>query len=190
MTNVENGKNHEQKISGSVELIVGPAGCGKTYEMIKRLRRATYINCVIQVFFKADNDSRCPDNMIESRSGDKFEATRVETTKQLRKLLNTDTTLVAIDNVHLFDEGIAPLVQELADKNIRVIIAGRNTDNNRKPVGSMPVLMAQADKIKKSSAVCTVCYKEAHYTQRLTETVEEGRAEARCREHHVISRKT
>ena len=189
MTKVENGDNHEQTILGSVELIVGPAYSGKTEEMVIQLRRASYANFTIQVFFKADRDGSHPDNMIESHSGNKFDATRVETTKQLIELLNADTTLVAIDDVHLFDEGIVPFVQKLADNNIRTIIAGRNTDINRKPIGPMPVLMAQAEKKKRSPAVCMVCGEDAHYTQRLTGITEDDHDEARCHNHHEVIEK-
>lgn len=199
----EREKNLEYKgtESGSIEIIVGPKSSGKTDEIIRRLRRATYGDYKIQVF-KVDVATRFSENKIVSHAGDEFEATPVKTTEQLKKLLKGDTSLVAIDDAQFLDKEIVPLTQEMADKGIRVIVAGLDTDFRGEPFGFVPILMAQADILDKHSAICMVCGEEATFTQRLIDgepasyndpVIAIGASklhEARCREHHKVPRKS
>ena len=199
---VEKEKSPEDREvkSGSVEIIVGPKSSGKTDEMIRRLRRATYGDYKIQVF-KVDITEGSSENKIVAHSGDEFEAIPVKTTEQLKKLLKENASLAAIDNAQFLDEEIAPFIQKMADGGIRVIVAGLDTDFRGEPFGIVPILMAQSDILDKCPAICMVCGGEATFTQRLVNgepanyddpTVIVGANElyeARCRKHHEVSRK-
>lgn len=185
--------------SGSVEVITGSMFCGKTDELIRRLRRATIARQKVQVF-KPAIDTRYAIEKVTSHAGTEFVATPIQAAKQIRELLDEDVTVVAIDEAQFFDHEIIPLVQELADRGIRVIIAGLDTDFRGEPFGPMPVLMAQADRVDKLQAICMVCGEPATRTQRLVNSqpahyndpvVIVGAAElyeARCRKHHIVRR--
>lgn len=185
--------------SGSVEVITGSMFCGKTDELIRRLRRATIARQKVQVF-KPAIDTRYAVEKVTSHAGTEFTATPIQSAAQIRELLDEDVTVVAIDEAQFFDAEIIPLVQELADGGIRVIIAGLDTDFRGEPFGPMPILMAQAERVDKLQAICMVCGEPATRTQRLVNgqpahyddpVVIVGAAElyeARCRRHHVVRR--
>jgi thymidine kinase len=185
--------------SGSVEVITGSMFCGKTDELIRRLRRATIARQKVQVF-KPAIDTRYAVEKVTSHAGTEFTATPIQSAGQIRELLDEDVTVVAIDEAQFFDAEIIPLVQELADRGIRVIIAGLDTDFRGEPFGPMPVLMAQAERVDKLQAICMVCGEPATRTQRLVNgqpahyndpVVIVGAAElyeARCRRHHIVRR--
>ena len=199
---VEREKNPEyrQIISGSVEVIVGSMFSGKTEEMIKRLRRAKIARHKVQVF-KPIIDIRYKENNIASHSGHEFEAVPVKEARQIKELLEENTSVVAIDEAQFFDDEIIPLVQELANKRIRVIVAGLDTDFRGEPFGPVPALMAQAEILDKYHAICMVCGEPATCTQRLIDgepakygdpIVIVGASElyeARCRKHHKVPEK-
>jgi thymidine kinase len=185
--------------SGSVEVITGSMFCGKTDELIRRLRRATIARQKVQVF-KPAIDTRYAIEKVTSHAGTEFVATPIHNASQIRELLEYDVTVVAIDEAQFLDDEIIPLVQELADRGIRVIIAGLDTDFRGEPFGPMPVLMAQAERVDKLQASCMVCGEPATRTQRLVNgepahyndpVVIVGAAElyeARCRKHHIVRR--
>ncbi|GAB4478854.1 MAG: thymidine kinase [Anaerolineales bacterium] len=185
--------------SGSVEVITGSMFCGKTDELIRRLRRATIARQKVQVF-KPAIDTRYAVEKVTSHAGTEFIAKPIQTAGEIREFLEDDVTVVAIDEAQFFDDEIIPLVQELADRGIRVIIAGLDTDFRGEPFGPMPVLMAQAERVDKLQAICMVCGEPATRTQRLVNgqpahyndpVVIVGAAElyeARCRKHHVVRR--
>jgi thymidine kinase len=112
--------------------------------------------------------------------------------------LDSDTTVVAIDEAQFFDDEVIKISQQLADEGIRVIIAGLDTDFRGEPFGPMPILMAKAEKVDKLHAICVICGEEASRTQRLVDgkpanyedpVVIVGAAElyeARCRVHHEV----
>lgn len=197
MVEKEKSPEHREMESGSVEVIVGPKSSGKTDEMIRRLRRTTYGDYKIQAFevVVAEGFS---ENKIVSNSGHEFEATPIKNTDQLKNSLKEDISLVAIDNAQFLDKEIVPFAQEMADRGIRVIVAGLDTDFRGEPFGFMPILMVQADKLKKDCAVCKVCSGPASFTQRLIDgepanyddpVVVVGASdlyEARCRKHHKV----
>ncbi len=185
--------------SGSVEVITGSMFCGKTDELIRRLRRATIARQKVQVF-KPAIDTRYAVEKVKSHAGTEFVATPIQSANQIRELLEEDVTVVAIDEAQFFDAEIIPLVQELADRGLRVIIAGLDTDFRGEPFGPMPILMAQAERVDKLQAICMVCGEPATRTQRLVNgqpahyndpVVIVGAAElyeARCRKHHIVRR--
>jgi thymidine kinase len=199
----EREKSPEYRLieSGSVEVIVGPMFCEKTNEMMRRLRRAVIAKFKVQVF-KPIIDNRYAKNKLASHSGHEFEAVPVKDVQQIKKLLEEDTSIVAIDEAQFFNDEIIPFVQELANQKIRVIVAGLDTDFRGEPFGPVPTLMAQAETLDKYHAICMVCGGPATCTQRLIDgepakyddpIVIVGAAElyeARCRGHHEVPGKS
>ena len=186
--------------NGSVEVIAGSMVSGKTDKVIRRLRRARIARQNVQVF-KPIIDNRYSENNINSHSGSEFEATPVNNAQEINELLETETTVIAIDEAQFFDGHIIEVANELADSGKRVIVAGLDTDFRGEPFGSMPELMAGAERLDKIHAICMVCGGQANCTQRLLDgkpahadddlVVVGGLEmyEARCREHHEVSNK-
>jgi thymidine kinase len=172
---------------------------GKTDELIRRLRRAVIAMQKVQVF-KPAIDVRYAVEKVTSHAGTDFAAIPVEKAADIISRLDPKVTVVAIDEAQFFDEGIIPIVEKLAAENIRVIVAGLDTDFRGEPFGPMPVLMARAESVEKLQAICMVCGEPASRTQRLVNgkparyddpVVIVGAAEmyeARCREHHEVPR--
>jgi thymidine kinase len=183
--------------TGSIEVITGSMFCGKTDELIRRLRRATIARQKVQVF-KPAIDNRYAERRVTSHAGSDFEALPINRSDEILSNLDKDTTVVAIDEAQFFDESIIGIAQKLADRGLRVIVAGLDTDFRGEPFGPMPVLMAQAERVDKLHAICMVCGEAASRTQRLVNgkparyddpVVIVGAAEmyeARCREHHQV----
>jgi thymidine kinase len=184
---------------GSVEVITGSMFCGKTDELIRRLRRATIAKQNVQVF-KPAIDDRYNERKVTSHAGNDYEAYPIGETNQIISLLNDETTVVAIDEAQFFDEHLIDIVQDLADIGMRVIIAGLDTDFRGEAFGPMPVLMAKAERVDKLHAICMVCGEPASRTQRLVNGIPAkyddpvvivGASElyeARCRKHHEVPR--
>ncbi|MDT8899412.1 MAG: thymidine kinase [Thermanaerothrix sp.] len=184
---------------GSVEVITGSMFSGKTDELIRRLRRATIARQKVQVF-KPVIDQRYGNEQVKSHAGTAFDAIPIEKASDILKHLDPDTTVIGIDEAQFFDEAIVTLVQELANRGIRVIVAGLDTDFRGEPFGYMPILMAQAERVDKLQAICMVCGEPACRTQRLVNgkpahyndpVIIVGASElyeARCRKHHVVPR--
>lgn len=182
---------------GSLEVITGSMFCGKTDELIRRLRRAKIARQKIQVF-KPKIDNRYAQAKVMSHAGSEFDAIPIEKAADIRAQLEEDTTVVAIDETQFLDNEIVSIVNWLADKGVRVIVAGLDTDFRGEPFGSMPTLTAQAENVEKLHAICMVCGKDASRTQRLVNgkpanyndpIVIVGASEmyeARCREHHEV----
>ncbi len=185
--------------NGSLEVITGSMFCGKTDELIRRLRRAIIAHQKVQVF-KPIIDDRYALEKVTSHAGTEYTAIPIHHSAQILDLLEDDTTVVAIDEAQFFDEEIIPITQQLAEKGIRVIVAGLDTDFRGEPFGPMPVLMAKAERVDKLQAICMVCGEPASRTQRLVNgqpahyndpVVIVGAAElyeARCRQHHYVPR--
>ncbi len=185
--------------SGSVEVIVGSMFSGKTDELIRRLRRATIARQKVQVF-KPAIDNRYNEEKVTSHAGTDFIALPISTANDILLNLDEDTTVVAIDEAQFFDAEIVTIVQQLADRGLRVIVAGLDTDFRGEPFAMMPVLMAQAEHVDKLHAICMVCGEPASRTQRLVNgspahfddpIVIIGASElyeARCRAHHKVPR--
>ncbi|PJI09136.1 MULTISPECIES: thymidine kinase [Clostridium] len=188
-------KNH-----GWIEVIVGPMYSGKSEELIRRVRRVKIAKQRIQVF-KPEIDDRYSKEDVVSHIGEKEEAVPIKTSKDILKFLKDDTQVIAIDEVQFLDEGIVKVVNDLADKNKRVICAGLDMDFRGEPFGAMPDLIAIAEFVDKFQAICMVCGNPATRTQRLINgrpanydepTVLVGAKEsyeARCRKCHVVPKK-
>jgi thymidine kinase len=187
------------QIHGSVEVICGSMFSGKTDELIRRLRRATIARQRVQVF-KPAIDVRYAVEKVTSHAGTDYAAIPVEKAADIRERLDEEATVIAIDEAQFFDNGIIPVVEELAARRVRVIVAGLDTDFRGEPFGPMPELMARAERVDKIQAICMVCGEPACRTQRLVNgkparfddpVVIVGAAEmyeARCRVHHEVPR--
>lgn len=186
----------ETKI-GSLEVITGSMFCGKSDELIRRLRRAKIARQTIQVF-KPAIDDRYSEAKVISHAGSEFDAVPINKAADIRAQLLGDTTVVGIDEAQFLDHELVAIVKYMADKGVRVIVAGLDTDFRGEPFGSMPVLTAQAERVDKLHAICMVCGKDASRTQRLVNgspanyndpIVIVGASEmyeARCRAHHEV----
>ena len=184
---------------GSIEVITGSMFSGKTDELIRRLVRATIARQKVQVF-KPSIDVRYAVEKVTSHAGSDYDAMPVEKAADIRDRVESDTTVVAIDEAQFFDPEIVPLAEELASRGIRVVVAGLDTDFRGEPFGPMPFLMSRAERVDKLHAICMVCGEEASRTQRLVNgkparfddpVVIVGASElyeARCRIHHEVPR--
>lgn len=185
--------------TGSIEVITGSMFCGKTDELIRRLRRATIARQKIQVF-KPIIDNRYHVEKVTSHAGSQFDALPIQSAAEILTHLDKDTTVVGVDEAQFFDMEIITIVQKLADRGIRVLVAGLDTDFRGEPFGCMPTLMAQAEHVDKLNAICMVCGEPACRTQRLVNgkpahyhdpVIIVGASEmyeARCRKHHEVPR--
>lgn len=186
-------------INGSIEVVCGSMFSGKTDELIRRLVRATIAKQKVQVF-KPAIDVRYAVEKVSSHMGSTFDAIPVEKAADIRPKLEKDTTVVGIDEAQFFDPQIVTVVQELAARGMRVIVAGLDMDFRGEPFGFMPVLMSEAEEVLKLHAICMVCGNDASRTQRLVNgkparyddpVVIVGASElyeARCRQHHEVPR--
>lgn len=185
--------------TGSVEIITGSMFSGKTEELIRRLRRAEIARQKIQVF-KPQLDNRYAIDKVTSHAGTEFEAIPVTQARLILEMVDEDTTVVGIDEAQFFDLAIPEVCQTLADRGVRVLVAGLDTDFRAEPFGPMPVLMAEAEHVDKLQAICMVCGGPASRTQRLIDGMPAhyddpilvvGASElyeARCRAHHIVPR--
>lgn len=173
---------------GWIEVVVGSMFSGKTEELIRRLRRAEFARMQIQVF-KPVIDKRYNEMAVTSHNMTTINSTPIEDAEMIWEHLQSGTKVVGIDEGQFFSQNLVQVVQDLADRGLRVIIAGLDTDWQGKPFEPMPTLMAIAESVTKQHAVCVVCGAHASRTQRTAGgdgTVLVGAHdsyEARCRQH-------
>lgn len=182
---------------GSIEVVCGSMFSGKTDELIRRLRRAVIARKKVQVF-KPSIDIRYAVEKVTSHAGTDFDAIPVVKSSEIFDKLDADTAVVGIDEAQFFDDGIVDVTRQLAERALRVIVAGLDTDFRGEPFGPMPILMAKAERVDKLQAICMVCGEPASRTQRLVNgkparyddsVVIVGASEmyeARCRLHHEV----
>jgi thymidine kinase len=179
-----------RRSAGWIEVIAGSMFSGKSEELIRRLRRAKIARQKVQVF-KPRIDERYSRDHIVSHSEMKHESTNVRTAADVRANIQPDTQVVGIDEAQFFDNELIKVVNELAEQGMRVIVAGLDQDYTGKPWEPMPQLLAVAEYITKTHAICMKCGQPANYTQRTFESEErvavggEGMYEARCRQCFV-----
>lgn len=155
--------------AGSIEVICGSMFSGKSEELIRRVRRAIIARQKVAVF-KPQIDDRYGIQHITSHDGQTVAAIAVASAKEIFERANGSSTVVAIDEAQFFDSAIVPVVQRLVDEHdIRVIIAGLDTDFRGEPFGAMPDLLCIAEKVNKLHAICVVCGGDASRTQRLVD---------------------
>lgn len=185
--------------SGSIEVVCGSMFCGKTDELIRRLRRATIAKQKV-IVFKPSIDNRYEEQRVASHAGSTFDAIPINHARDIHTHITPDVTVVGVDEAQFFDEEIIPVVSALADQGIRVIVAGLDQTFKGEPFGCMPVLMALAERVDKLQAICMTCGEPASRTQRLVNgqpakyddpIIIVGASEmyeARCRTHHTVPR--
>lgn len=177
---------HLRPTAGWIEVIAGSMFSGKSEELIRRLRRAKIARQKVQVF-KPEIDSRYSENHIVSHSEMRHESSAVNSAGDIMGLVQADTEVVGIDEGQFFDNELVEVVNELARRGVRVIVAGLDQDYTGKPWEPMPQLLAVAEYITKTHAICMKCGQPANYSQRTFESEERvavgasDRYEARCR---------
>ena len=153
------------KKAGSIEVICGSMFSGKTEELIRRMKRAQFAKQKVEIY-KPCIDVRYSENNVVSHDSHSIHSTPIESPASMLTL-SSDVEVVGIDEAQFFDGSIVEVVQTLANRGIRVIIAGLDTDYMGKPFGPMPALMAVAEDIQKVHAICVKCGSPANHSHRL-----------------------
>jgi thymidine kinase len=186
---------------GTIEVVAGVMFSGKSEELIRRVRRAIIARRTVQVF-KSHLDARYAGLFhVSSHDGREVEAVPVDSAAEIFRQVRSDTEIVAIDEAQFLDEEIVTVVTALAERGVRVILAGTDTDFRGEPFGMMGQLMAVAEEVTKLRAICVVCGDLACRNQRLVDgkparwdspiVMVGGREsyEARCRHCHRVPRR-
>ncbi|MGE5313378.1 MAG: thymidine kinase [Acidobacteriota bacterium] len=171
--------------TGWIEVIAGCMFSGKTEELIRRLRRAQIARQKVLIF-KPKIDNRYSANQIVSHSEQSLISTVIEDAREILTHA-ADAQVIGIDEGQFFGPNIVDICEQLANSGKRVIVAGLDQDYRGKPFEPMPQLMAVAEYVTKTLAICMVCGNPADRTQRITDSHErvvvgaKGAYEARCR---------
>ena len=187
---------------GWIETISGCMFAGKTEELIRRIKVLEFAKKEIMVF-KPNIDNRYSDTKVVSHAGSSVESYVIYNAREILEMVKPTTQVVAIDEVQFFDDEICAVCNELADRGIRVMAAGLDTDFRGEPFGPMPKLITEAEFVTKLAAVCNKCGAPATRTQRIINgnpasyddpVILVGASEsyeARCRHcHEVIGKPT
>lgn len=181
---------HDPRV-GSIEMIVGGMFSGKTEELMRRIVRAQYANLKFVVFKHSNDAGRYDPVQLASHSGQRIKANVVGTVAEMERLIPKGTTDIFVDEGQFYGQELADFASRQRELGRRVVIAGLNMDFEGKPFpGPIPSLLALADTITILKAVCTVCGRDAGFSQRIvksSETVLVGAKEAyeaRCKRHH------
>jgi thymidine kinase len=172
--------------AGWVEVIAGSMFSGKSEELIRRLRRARIARQKVQVF-KPELDSRFSESQIVSHSEMRHDSANSRSAAEILEKVDADTEVVGIDEGQFFDNDLVNVANALAQRGVRVIIAGLDQDYMGNPWEPMPQLLAIAEYITKTHAICMKCGQPANYSQRTFESEElvavgaSDKYEARCR---------
>jgi len=178
--------HNSRETTGWIEVIAGSMFSGKSEELIRRLRRAKIARQKVQVF-KPEIDSRFSQDHIVSHSEMRHESANIRSASEVLAKVEPDTEVVGIDEGQFFDNELVNVANTLAQRGVRVIIAGLDQDYTGKPWEPMPQLLAVAEYITKTHAICMKCGQPANYSQRIFESDERvavgaaGMYEARCR---------
>ena len=182
---------------GVLEVIVGCMFAGKTEEVLRRVRRAVIARQHV-LLFSHRLDERYTSSGITSHDRRTYDAFHVSSTASIAETIQPDSNVVVIDEAQFFDEALGLFCSALADRGLRVIVAGLDLNFRGEPFGPIPALLTYADVVDKLTAVCVICGSPATRTQRLVNgrpasyhdpliLVAGGDAyEARCRTHHEV----
>lgn len=154
------------KKAGSIEVICGSMFSGKTEELIRRMKRAQFANQKVEIY-KPAVDVRYSEDKVVSHDSHSIPSTPIDSPASML-LLSSDVEVVGIDEAQFFDDTIVEIVQALANRGVRVIIAGLDMDFAGKPFGPMPALMAVAEDVQKVHAICVKCGSPANHSHRLS----------------------
>lgn len=184
---------------GKLEVICGSMFSGKSEELILRLRRAQFAKQRV-VVFKHSLDDRVARSYITTHNGNKFEAIPIEHPSTILSVVDNETQIIAVDEIQFFSNDIINIICQLVNEGKRVIVAGLDLDFRGAPFGPIPTLMAIADHTTKLKAICMMCGKDAHFSQRLINGQPanyddpliiigaENCYQARCRNCHQINK--
>ena len=164
MTN-ENENNGEMMRRGRVEVICGSMFSGKTEELIRRMKRAKFSRQMVEIF-KPSIDTRYSEEDVVSHEGNVITSTPVENAASIL-LMGSDCDVLGIDEAQFFDSQIVDVCNDLANRGIRVIVAGLDLDFKAQPFGPMPQLCAIADEVTKVHAICVRCGALAYVSHRI-----------------------
>lgn len=185
---------------GWIEVISGNMYAGKTEELLRRIRRLEYARKTVLVF-KPKLDNRYSENEVVSHNNERVRSINITCPKDIMKYVDPLPYAVAIDEVQFLDREVIDICEELADRGVRVILAGLDRDFKGEPFGIMPELLARAEYVTKLKAICQVCGAPATRTQRIingkpakyTDPIvlvgAKEQYEARCRHCHVVDGK-
>jgi thymidine kinase len=152
---------------GSIEVITGSMFSGKTEELIRRLRRAQYAGLKVEIF-KPSLDNRYSETRVVSHDSTSIMSTPVDNAGSIL-LLAAECRVIGIDEAQFFDNSIVEVCNTLADKGIRIVVAGLDMDFMGKPFGPMPALLSIAEFVTKVHAICMRCGNLAQYSYRKSE---------------------
>ena len=156
--------NGEMMRRGRVEVICGSMFSGKTEELIRRMKRAQFAKQEVEIF-KPSIDVRYDEVNVVTHEGVSIPSTPVDNSASIT-LLSSNCDVVGIDEAQFFDENIVNVCNELANKGVRVIVAGLDLDYTGAPFGPMPALCAIADEVTKVHAICVKCGALAYVSHR------------------------
>ncbi|HOY39488.1 MAG: thymidine kinase [Bacteroidales bacterium] len=157
---------YEHNIKGWIEVIAGSMFSGKTEELLRRLRRAKYAKQKIEIY-KPSVDTRYSETNVVSHDENSFPSTPVSVSSNIL-LLAGEVDVIGIDEAQFFDNGLADVCNQLANRGIRVIVAGLDMDYLGRPFGPMPALMAIAEYVTKVHAICVQCGDLAQHSYRVS----------------------
>jgi len=160
---LENTALNEQR-SGWIEVICGSMFSGKTEELIRRLKRAKFAKQKVEIF-KPDTDIRYDEVEVVSHDKNAISSTPVSASSSIL-LLADDCDVIGIDEAQFFDRELPNVCRQLADKGIRVVVAGLDMDFKGKPFGPIPDLLATAEYVTKVHAICVRCGNLAQFSHR------------------------
>ena len=183
---------------GWIEVVSGVMFSGKSEELLRRVRRALIAKKSVQVFKSHLDDRYGGVFQVSSHDGHEIDALPVSSSVQIAEQIRPESQVVAVDEAQFLDDGIVSVVNALADRGVRVIVAGTDMDFRGDPFGPMSKLLAIAERIDKLHAICVVCGDLATRNQRLIDgkpapaegpTIQVGGSEtyeARCRRCHEV----
>ena len=164
MTNNLSGEAHRP---GRIEVVCGSMFSGKTEELIRRMKRAKFAKQRVEIF-KPAIDTRYSEEDVVSHDNNAIPSTPIDSSASIL-LLSSEIDVVGIDEAQFFDEGLVDVCNELANRGVRVIIAGLDMDYKGIPFGPMPALCAIADDVTKVHAICVKCGNLAYVSHRLVD---------------------
>ena len=162
---MDNNLTGEAHRPGRIEVVCGSMFSGKTEELIRRLKRAKFAKQRVEIF-KPSLDTRYSEIDVVSHDQHSIPSTPIDTSSSIA-LLSSDIDVVGIDEAQFLDDGLVDVCNELANRGIRVIVAGLDMDFMGKPFGPIPALCAIADEVTKVHAICVKCGALAYVSHRL-----------------------
>ena len=155
----------EMRRPGRIEVVCGSMFSGKTEELIRRMKRAVFAHQKVEIF-KPAIDTRYSDEDVVSHDSNSIRSTPVESSASIL-LLSSDIDVVGIDEAQFLDDGLVDVCNQLANRGVRVIIAGLDMDFKGVPFGPIPAICAIADDVTKVHAICVKCGNLAYLSHRI-----------------------